>query len=601
MRPELLLRLTFLSGLTEGPEGPLLTVTAIVGKDPPAYRSRLAAWRGGRLAYLTRGEAKRPLWRGDFVYFLRREGELDQVFRLPLSGGEPEPVTRAKNGVLGYAVGPRGRLLYWTPERRPKPGEPRVYQGWPVKFDGRGRLAEVPVAVYLGARRLFARFPPVEEAVFGEDGALYFLAAPDLRSRATWRGALWRYREGALDRVLAPGGALHTLAAGPEGLAFVHQPYDEGGRFGEVRYLPYRASRSQVLFAGHLGNSVNADLRYGPYRQGPAFGRDGAVYFLATEGGRGVLYRVEPGRTPHRVESPKSVVAFAHGGEALLVEDFDHGPRLVWKGREVYDPNARLKLPFKRPEFFSYRAPEGHEVPGWGLLPEGKGPHPAILYIHGGPHTAFGEAAMFELQLFAAAGYAVVFGNPRGSTGYGEDFARLGGRWGEVDEADLLGLLDAALARFPLDPERVGVAGGSYGGYMTNWLTARHPERFRAAVTDRSIANWLSFFGASDIGPPFTRMQLFADPWRHPERLWEKSPLRYADRVRTPTLVVHSEADHRCPVDQGETWYTALFDRGVATRLFLVPEEGHDLSRSGRPDRRVARLKAYLDWWREHL
>ena len=600
MRPELLYRFRFLSGLAEGPSGPLFLETRIEGRNPPRYRTRLAALEQGRVRYLTRGEAKNPVWKGDFLYFLRKEGEVFQVFRLPLRGGEPEPVTGAKNGVLGFAVDGRGRVLSWSPKERPKPGLPRVYEAWPPKADGRGLLNESPVEVYLGARRLFSRFPPVEEAVFGEDGALYFLAAEDARARARWRVALWRYEGGELKELYAPGGLLYGLVAGPRGLALVHQPVEEGGRFAELVYLPYGGA-PRVLFRGHLGNSVNSDVRYGAYRQGPAFGEDGALYFLATEAGRGVLYRLEEGGAPERLPAEKSVVAFAHEGRALLVEDFDHGPRLVWEGREVFDPNARLKLSFRRPEAFSYRAPEGHEVPGWALLPEGEGPHPAILYIHGGPHTAFGEALMFELQLFAANGYAVVFGNPRGSTGYGEDYARLKGRWGEIDEADLLGLLDEALRRFPLDPSRIGVAGGSYGGYMTNWLTGRHPERFKAAVTDRSIANWLSFFGASDIGPPFVRMQLFADPWKDPGVLWEKSPLKYAHRVQASTLVVHAEEDHRCPIDQGETWFAALFDRGVKTRFFRVPEEGHDLSRSGRPDRRVARLNAYLAWWKEHL
>ncbi len=600
MRPELLYKLRFLSGLAEGPRGPLFLVTRIVEGDPPRYETRLAAYEGGRVRYLTRGEARNPVWKGSFIYFLRKEGEVPQVFRLPLAGGEPEPITAAKNGVLGFAVDDRGRVLYWTPKERQKPGRPSVFEAWPFKFDGKGLLNESPVEVYLGKKKLFSRFPPVEEAVFGEDGAIYFLAARDARARARWQGTLWKYEEGELEELFTPGGMLHGLAAGPEGLALVHFPVAEGGLYSELVYLPYGGT-PRTRFRGHLGNSVNSDVRYGAYRQGPAFGEDGAIYFLVTERGRGVLYRAEGGRDPEPLDTGKSVVAFAHGGEALLVEDFDHGPRLVWKGREVFDPNTRLRMRFKQPEALSYRAPEGHEVPGWVLLPEGEGPHPVILYIHGGPHTAFGEALMFELQLFATSGYAVVFGNPRGSTGYGEAFARLQGRWGEIDEADLLGLLDEALRRFPLDPERVGVAGGSYGGYMTNWLTGRHPERFKAAVTDRSISNWLSFFGASDIGPPFARMQLFADPWENPEVLWEKSPLKYAHRVKAPTLVVHAEQDHRCPIDQGETWYTALFDRGVKTRFFRVPEEGHELSRAGRPDRRVARLEAYLEWWRETL
>ncbi len=601
MEPRRLFRFRFLAGLELAPgKRPIFTVTEVTRGRPPGYRTRLATIRRGRITPLTEGEAKRPRVQGSRVYFLRKVGERPQVHVLDLEGGEARPLTRLPAGVAGYAVGPGGALLAWGHAREEKPGEPRRFSAWPVKFDGQGRLSEAPVAVYLGRKKLFSRFPGVEEAAFGADGGLYFVAAADARARARWRTALWRWDGEGLRAVWEGEGAVSNLAAGPRGLAFFHQPYDEGGRFGEVRFLPYGEKRARVLFSGHLGNSVNGDLRYGAYAQGPRFGEDGRVYFLATEAGRGVLWAagVEGGAEPVGAEG--SVVAFAGAGEALLVEGFTRAPSLAWRGR-VHDPNARLTADFLAPQALAYAAPEGHRVPGWVLLPPGPGPHPAILYIHGGPHTAFGEAAMFELQLFAAAGYAVVFGNPRGSTGYGEAFARLGGRWGEIDAADLLGLLDEALRRFPLDPKRVGVAGGSYGGYMTNWLTARHPDRFKAAVTDRSIANWTSFFGASDIGPPFTRMELFADPWKDPKRLWEKSPLAYADRVRAPTLVVHSEADHRCPIDQGETWFAALFDRGVKARFFRVPEEGHDLSRSGRPDRRVARLQAYLDWWREQL
>jgi len=373
MKPEDLLRLRFLSGLAEGPRGPLFLVTAIEGQDPPRYKTRLATLEGGRVRFLTRGEAKSPVWRGDFVYFLRKEGELFQVFRLPLKGGEAEPVTAAKNGVFGFAVSRRGEVLYWTPKERPKPGLPRVFEAWPFKFDGRGLLNESPVEVFLGRKRLFSRFPPVEEAVFGEDGALYLLAAGDERARASWRGTLWKYEAGELKELYTPGGMLHSLAAGPKGLALVHLPVREGGLFAELVYLPYGGA-PRVVFSGHLGNSVNSDLRFGAYRQGPAFDDAGALLFIATERGRGVLYRAEEGKKPEPIETQKSVVAFAHGGEALLVEDFDHGPRLVWKGREVYDPNKRLRLRFKRPESSPTALPRATRSRAGCSSPRARGP-----------------------------------------------------------------------------------------------------------------------------------------------------------------------------------------------------------------------------------
>lgn len=218
-----------------------------------------------------------------------------------------------------------------------------------------------------------------------------------------------------------------------------------------------------------------------------------------------------------------TVLSFAFGeGLFLLTEDSRRGVALEGPG-VFFDPNQGLFPDLPEPVQMEWASPEGHRVPGYVLLPEGEGPHPLILYIHGGPHTAFGRAMMLELNLFLRSGYGVAFCNPRGSTGYGQAYALLKD-WGEADERDLSGFLDHVLSRFPLDPGRVGVAGGSYGGYMVNWLTARHPERFRAAVTDRSICNWLSFFGASDIGPRFTHLELSAKPWERPEVLWKKAP-----------------------------------------------------------------------------
>jgi dipeptidyl aminopeptidase/acylaminoacyl peptidase len=358
------------------------------------------------------------------------------------------------------------------------------------------------------------------------------------------------------------------------------------------------------LASGSFGNSVNSDVRIGAGQQAPKLGPDGRIYVVVTDHGTARMMAV--GMDGHKqLFSPHefNILGFSFcGGEVYtLAEDSTHGARLTRRGEVLLDPNAETLSHLPNPQLTHYNAPEGHQVPGLVLLPDGEGPHPVILYIHGGPHTAFGNGLMLQLQFFRAAGFAVVYGNPRGSTGYGQDFVNLHTQWGDIDEADLLGLLEHALVNFPLDENRIAVAGGSYGGFMTNWLTARHPQRFKAAVTDRSISNWLSFFGASDIGPRFTRLELDAQPWERPEVLWQKSPLSLVHQVQTPTLVVHSENDHRCPIDQGETWYTMLLHKGVPTRFFRCPEEGHELSRSGRPDRRVARLEAYLEWFQTYL
>ncbi|WP_243094947.1 S9 family peptidase [Thermus thalpophilus] len=601
MEPETLLQLRFLSDLTEGPEGlPLFLLTEIVAGDPPRYRSRLALF-DGEARFLTQEDAAKPRYAHPYVYFLRKVGEGKELFRLDLRGGEAERLTETP-GVLDYALGPSGEVAFLALKEAPKPGSPRVYETWPFKFDGRGLLPEGNVALYLlkdGEKRLLLdRYPSPKEMVFAPEG-LYLVMPEDAQAQAAWRDTLFLLGEGGLRKVYGGVGPIFGLEWSPEGLFFLGHAFERGGGT-EARLYHLREGEARVLFMGSLLNSINSDLRFGAHFQGPRWAGDG-VYLVRTEEGVGRLYRVDLEGRAEALPASGSVLAFARTprGLFLLTEDLTRPARLEGP-LGAYDPNPGLP-PLAEPLYTAWESPEGHRVPGWVLLPEGEGPHPVILYIHGGPHTAFGAAPMLELQLFRAHGYAVAFCNPRGSTGYGQDYALLEGAWGERDERDLLGFLDHVLARFPLDPSRVGVAGGSYGGYMVNWLTARHPERFKAAVTDRSIANWLSFFGSSDIGPRFTHLELFAKPWERPEVLWEKSPLRLVHRVKTPTLVVHAEADHRCPIDQGETWYTALFHLGVKARFFRVPEEGHELSRSGRPDRRLARLRAYLDWWRENL
>lgn len=244
-------------------------------------------------------------------------------------------------------------------------------------------------------------------------------------------------------------------------------------------------------------------------------------------------------------------------------------------------------------------ATDGYPVPGWMLRPAGEGPHPVLLMIHGGPFFQYGWTLFDEAQVYVGAGYAVVMGNPRGSSGYGEAHARpVVGNVGEVSAADLLALLDAALDAEPaLDRTRVGVMGGSHGGFMTTWLAARHGDRFRAAISERAVNAIDSFTGSSDIG------WFFADDLYGPDLAGQagQSPLTHADKIDIPMLLIHSEQDWRCPVEQAQRLFVTLKRRGVPVELLLFPGEGHELSRSGRPRHRLARFEAVLDWWSRYL
>ena len=241
---------------------------------------------------------------------------------------------------------------------------------------------------------------------------------------------------------------------------------------------------------------------------------------------------------------------------------------------------------------------DGTPIHGWVLTPTGEGPHPVLLTIHGGPYTQYTGSFFDEAQVYVDAGYAVVMCNPRGAAGYGEEFGRsIRQRMGTVDFTDVLDFLDGALAANPsFDANRLGIMGGSYGGYLTAWTIA-HDHRFTAAIVERGYLDPEVMIGTSDIGDFFGDEYTGTDP----EQIRAQSPQAFVHQVTTPTLVIHSENDLRCPLSQGERYYSALKRQGVETELLVFPGENHELSRGGRPRHRLQRFEAVLDWWERHL
>jgi acylaminoacyl-peptidase len=224
-----------------------------------------------------------------------------------------------------------------------------------------------------------------------------------------------------------------------------------------------------------------------------------------------------------------------------------------------------------------------------------------VLEIHGGPHGQYGVGFFHEMQLLAAQGYVVVFSNPRGSKGYGEDFcAAIKGTWGRKDWEDMQAVI-AWMSGLPdVDASRLGVMGGSYGGYMTNWIVG-HTGAFRAAITDRCVSNLVSMFGSSDIAEEPGNYWT-GNCWDDAAELWDQSPLKHLGNCTTPTLIIHSEGDLRCNVEQAEQVYMALKHLGVPTRLVRYPRStSHGMSRAGPPDMRLHRLGQILGWWKRWL
>jgi dipeptidyl aminopeptidase/acylaminoacyl peptidase len=296
------------------------------------------------------------------------------------------------------------------------------------------------------------------------------------------------------------------------------------------------------------------------------------------------------------------VKAFAedNGRVAVVLATPDSAGEVVLVGTGVKtDFGADLRATGLRPLLEIHgTAPDGYPVHGWVVLPEGDGPHPVLLNVHGGPYMYYGWGLFDEAQVYASAGYAVVLPNPRGSAGYGLDHGTaIVNALGTVDADDVLALLDAALDLPECDAEQVGVMGGSYGGFMTSWLAAHHGHRFKAAWSERAVNAWDSFVGSSDIGWWFAQTYCGTDP----DVQRAVSPLTYADKINIPFAVVHSEQDWRCPLEQAQRMFVALKANGTEAELLLFPGEGHELTRSGRPAHRRQRFDAVLEWWRRHL
>ncbi len=244
---------------------------------------------------------------------------------------------------------------------------------------------------------------------------------------------------------------------------------------------------------------------------------------------------------------------------------------------------------------------DGRGIQGW-FIPGGDGKRPLVVEIHGGPHALYGWAPVWEFQLLAAAGIGVFYCNPRGSEGYGQAFNDANHRdWGPGPMRDVLAGVDALVADGLADPDRLGVTGGSYGGYLTNWIVA-HDHRFRAAMTCRSVSDMAVLFLTGDIsGGDWARMSFDATPWEDPDYFREISPITYAPAIRTPLLIQHSERDLRTTIGQAEALFTVLRSHRRPVRLLRVPEETHELTRSGTPFRRVENLQIVVDWFRHFL
>lgn len=622
-------------------------------KEENAYESRLWLWEGGALRQLTDlGKEAQYLWE-DETHILfpavrsaaekKRAEAKDQFtpfYRLDVTGGEALPAF-----TLPFAAGPVYRVTetlyvavglidanhpdYYKLDKEGRAAVAKEYEEnrdyevldeIPFWINGQGFVNKRRTALFL-CNVATGEVSRVTEPLLSVDsvavsGTDVYFTGESYTAKSREISALWK-----LDCLTGEARCLQEtmpirihglLTAGDRLLALGTDSKRHGLNENAFVYGVNPADGSLTLIRAEEENmysSVGSDCRYGGGESCQARGRE--VFHLTTRWGNSHLYRLTPGgESLPVITEDGSIDAFAVSPDSdtvLLVAmygcrlqelyAYDLASGALTQVSHFNDAPLAGKY-VAQPQRLTLES-GGWEIEGWVLLPRDFDPaktYPAVLDIHGGPKTVYGPVFYHEMQLWANRGYFVLYCNPMGSDGRGNAFADIRGHYGETDYENIMDFTDVVLSKYPqIDKKRVAVTGGSYGGFMTNWIIG-HTDRFACAASQRSISNWLSFYGVSDIGPMFATDQCDGDPFDTPEKLWAHSPLRYAKNVVTPTLFIHSDEDHRCPMPEGMQMFTALTDRGVPARLCYFRGENHELSRSGKPKHRIRRLKEITDW-----
>lgn len=363
-----------------------------------------------------------------------------------------------------------------------------------------------------------------------------------------------------------------------------------------------------------LGNSTNSDLRYKIASRTKQIGD--SLYFLTTRDDKSSIYLLSNQTIEKYFDNVNIVDDFEFLDKALLICAFDkHNMQELYSyslKNMAYDLKSKTNITNFSSKFenaiSSYKLDEfefssnGDKLKAYVIYPKDFDKnikYPGVLCIHGGPKTVYSSNFFYEMYLLSQSGYFVFYTNPHGSCGRNNDFADIRGKYGTIDYDDLMNLTDEVLKRYQsIDKSRLAVMGGSYGGYMTNHIIGQ-TDRFKTAITQRSISNWVSFYGTSDIGYYFGTDQNACE--YEAEKLWDKSPMKNVDNIKTPLLIIHSDQDYRCPLEQALQLFTRLKINKLKSKMLIYKGENHDLSRSGKVQSRVSRLEQILLWLRETL
>ena len=584
------------------------------------------------------------------LYGQKKQGKgKAQVWLIPGDGGEAHQLTYMPHGASNPAWSPDSQRLAFsaavgpldeeTEDGKPLP-KARVIDRLLYRLDGAGFIYDRRQHLFVvdvadgEPRQLTDGDWDDKDPAWSPDGTR--IAFTSSRGEDRWRLPCPDIYTLSIDGSQA--GELQCLTDGtrscyspswsPDGkaIAFLAKPRLRSGNHSELFTIAVETGGTVRCltneFEGGCSDWTNSDMTNEQLMPAPQWSPDGkTLYVLAVQRGGSRVYAVDsegagkqpPTLTPGNVhvldfslDRSKSTMAILIEDATRVAEIFVCSTAAPGELRRLTSFNDALfdELALATPEYMHYTGADGWPMDGWVLKPQGfdaRQKYPLIVEIHGGPNTQYGYGFLFEMQMLVAAGYVVLFTNPRGSLGYGRDFAlAVRGAWAVKDSLDIMAGVDALLQKGYIDEQRMGVIGGSYGGFMTSWLIG-HTDRFRAAVADRSVINRYSFFGSSDIGWDFTDDDMQVPPWEDPERYMRMSPITYVKQMHTPLLIIHSEGDLRCNIEQSEQLFASLQYLGREALFVRFEGQSHGLSRAGHPKLRLERLRHIRAWFERHL
>lgn len=631
----------------------VFTVERMDKKDKKYYSNLYFTGTNGRgLKQLTFGKRNdhSPAWSSDdkSIAFIRKKETSSQIWLLPIDGGEAKPLTKLPRGSISdikwspngkkilFLFHPLGKEVIVSKDGKIEtPVYRQIKEIW-YRLDGQGFFDSENTHVWVANGNTGS----AKQLVFGDYDDMFPCWSPDGKEICfvSFREKNWRQRldEQDIYRVPVNGGKLKVvktpsgpkdggISFSPDGKTIAYIGHDQPYKgWGEVNYILNTVNitgKRHEMFGKKLNRMAMmltlGDITPSFVITSPIWSKNGkSVYYGIAHEGRHHIVKTDVNTGRDKINTPKNTVACTWSMDA-------HETVMVYNGASLESPDELFTLKLNTSETKQITRLNGRyinsrtysvaeevefyngkqKLMGWLVKPPNFNPkkkYPFILNIHGGPRCQYGRTFYHEMYVLAQAGYIVMYTNPRGSQGYGEKFAKaIAGKWAEPAMKDLMAAVDHALSLGFVDKNKMGVTGGSYGGYMTNWIIT-HTSRFKAAVTQRCVSDLSSMFGNSDIAWDLS-WEFGGAPWENRQAYLKWSPMTYIDKCTTPLLIIHSEFDLRCNIEQGDQMFTALKYLKQDVEYIRFPEEPHGLSRHGRPDRREARLKFIVDWFDKYL